>query len=383
MSRNLLHICNDLPYWTAHRRPIAEAARDAGWTVTVATAPHATSEALGAAGFEHLALPIERFRFKPLMDARLFLAMRRLMGSAHYDAIHLFTIKPLLIGGLAARLAPKPGPYPAPRVIGTVAGLGRALDSAASRLRVTATSRGLTAGLGKAAAAVTFENEGDRNFYVANGSIDPSLTHVLPGAGVDLEVFKSNPGSRDPGTVTILHAGRLLRSKGVMDLVAAAKILKGRFGRAVRVKIAGPHTDGDPDGLDAGERKLLETSTDVEFLGARSPQEMPELMAAADIFVLPTRYPEGLPRVLLEAGATGAALVAGDVDGTRAFIDHDANGVLLMNTDGASIAAALAKLVTDPALRHRLGSAARASLERGGYDIRAVTAKFLNLYEHD
>ena len=168
-----------------------------------------------------------------------------------------------------------------------------------------------------------------------------------------------------------------------MDLVDAAKLLKARFRNAVRIVIAGPHTDGDPDGLDQAERRALETSADVTFLGALQPADMPDLMASADIFVLPTRYPEGLPRVLLEAGATGAALVAGDVDGTRAFVAHDVNGLLLAQTDGASIAAALANLVTDPAQRLRLGSAARASLEQGGYDIRAVTAKFLSLYEHD
>ena len=60
---------------------------------------------LAAAGFKHLALPIERFRLNPLGDARFLLAMQRLIGEARYDAIHLFTIKPLLIGGLAARFA--------------------------------------------------------------------------------------------------------------------------------------------------------------------------------------------------------------------------------------------------------------------------------------
>ena len=381
MTRNLLHVCNDLPYWSAHRRPIAEAARDAGWSVTVATAPHASAEGLTASGFAHLALPIERFRLSPVADARFFLAMRRLMGGTRYDAIHLFTIKPLLIGGLAGRFVRAHGRR-APRMIGTVAGLGRALDGAASRGRATLTSLGLKAGLGKTATAVTFENEGDRDFYVASGAIDAARSHVLPGAGVDLDVFRPNSERRRPGVVTILHAGRLLRSKGVMDLVAAASILKCQFGDAVRVVIAGPHTDGDPDGLDEMERHTLATSADVEFLGAWQPHEMPELMASADIFVLPTRYPEGLPRALLEAGATGAALVAGDVDGTRAFIVHDATGLLLPRTDAVSIAAALAKLVSDAHLRQRLGSAARKSLELGGYDIRAVTAKFLALYAH-
>ena len=379
MTRNLLHVCNDLPYWSAHRRPIAEGARDAGWNVTVATAPHPSAADLAAAGFRHLALPIERFRLNPLGDARFLLAMQRLIGEARYDAIHLFTIKPLLIGGLAARFA-RPRDR-APRVIGTVAGLGRALDGTATRWRATATSFGLTIGLGKAAAAVTFENEGDRDFYVKSGSVDQSRTHVLPGAGVDLQVFKPESARRTHGVVTILHAGRLLRSKGVMDLVAAAKILKERFGKAVRILIAGPHTDGDPDGLDDAERRLLETSPDVEFLGARSPVEMPALMASADIFVLPTRYPEGLPRVLLEAGATGAALVAGDVDGTRAFIENGVNGLLLESTQAEALAEALSRLISDPLLRDRYGEAARAKLDRGNYDTRKVVAQFLRLYD--
>ena len=380
MTRHLLHVCNDLPYWSAHRRPIADAARDAGWQVTVATAPHPDAGKLAASDFNHLALPIERFRLNPVADARLFLAMRRLIDSSRFNAVHLFTIKPLLIGGLAARHAQTRGR--APRLVGTVAGLGRALESAAG-WRASATLKGLAAGLAKTADAVTFENEGDRKFYVERGAINADRVHVLPGAGVDLNDFKPNPARRDPNVVTILHAGRLLRSKGVMELVRAAAILKGQFGKSIRVVIAGRHTDGDPDGLDQTERRLLETSADVDFLGARPPQDMPDLMASADIFVLPTRYPEGLPRVLLEAGATGAALVAGDVDGTRAFIDHGANGILLTQTDGASIAAELGKLAADPARRRRLGQAARESLERGGYDIRAVTARFLSLYEHD
>jgi glycosyltransferase involved in cell wall biosynthesis len=381
MTRNLLHVCNDLPYWSAHRRPIAEAARDAGWHVTVATAPHVSAEGLAASGFAHLPLPIERFRLNPVADARFFLTMRRLVAGARYDAIHLFTIKPLLIGGLAARFARVQDSAPMPHVIGTVAGLGRALDGKTSRGRAALTSFGLKAGLGRAAAAVTFENEGDRDFYVSSGAIDLPRTHVLPGAGVDLEIFKPDLAKRSPGVVTILYAGRLLRSKGVMDLVGAAKILKGQFGSTVRIVLAGPHTDGDPDGLDEAERRTLATSTDIEFLGARQPHEMPELMASADIFVLPTRYPEGLPRVLLEAGATGAALVAGHVDGTRAFIDHGINGLLLKRTNAESIADAMRRLIADAPLRNRLGAAARAKLDVGRYDIRKIVAQFLRLYD--
>ena len=207
---------------------------------------------------------------------------------------------------------------------------------------------------------MTFENEGDRDFYVKRIGRPIAHPRAARAPASICRCSSQSPARRTHGVVTILHAGRLLRSKGVMDLVAAAKILKERFGKAVRILIAGPHTDGDPDGLDDAERRLLETSPDVEFLGARSPVEMPALMASADIFVLPTRYPEGLPRVLLEAGATGAALVAGDVDGTRAFIENGVNGLLLESTQAEALAEALSRLISDPLLRDRYGEAARA-----------------------
>ena len=381
MTRNLLHVCNDLPYWIAHRRPIAEAARDAGWKVTLATAPHAAVAGLAAAGFSHIALPVDRFQFNPVADARLFGSLLPSMTQARFDTVHLFTIKPLLIGGLAARLAPALMRGSRSRIIGTVAGIGRALDGSTSGWQVSALHRGLAAGLGRCASAVTFENSGDRDFYARNGLVDTARAHVLPGAGIDLATFKPVPLARDPDVITVLFAGRLLRSKGVVDLMDAASILKARFGDRLRVHIAGSHTDNDPDGLSATERQRLESGREVRYLGARDAAEMPALMASADIFVLPTRYPEGLPRVLLEAGATGAALVAGDVDGTRAFIEHEANGLLLENTGGAAIADAVTRLAEDPQMRRRFGDAARDKLECGGYDIRNIAAQFLRLYE--
>src|SRR5688500_933048 len=105
MTRNHLHVCNDMPYWIAHRRPLTVAARYAGWKVTLATAPHAAVAGLAADGFAHISLSVDRFRFNPVADARLFGSLLPSMTQVRFEAVHLFTIKPLLIGGLAARLA--------------------------------------------------------------------------------------------------------------------------------------------------------------------------------------------------------------------------------------------------------------------------------------
>uniref|UniRef100_Q07IS6 Glycosyl transferase, group 1 n=1 Tax=Rhodopseudomonas palustris (strain BisA53) TaxID=316055 RepID=Q07IS6_RHOP5 len=380
MTRKLLHVCNDLAYWTAHRRAVAQHAQDAGWDVTIATAPHPSADDLPKQGFRHLALPIDRFRLRPRDDLRLLAALLPLMSNARFEAVHLFTMKPLLLGGLAARLADLIYMHQTARLIATVAGIGRGFSGGARGWKSAALQRGLALGLGRTAAALTFENTGDRDFYVGSGMIDEARTDVFPGAGIDLRLFAPST-ARAADIVTVLFAGRLLRSKGVMDLVGAAGILEQRFGNRVRILIAGPHTDGDPDGLDERERQALQRGHLVSYLGAVPLDEMPALMASADIFVLPTRYPEGLPRVLLEAAATGAALIAGDVDGTRAFVTHGVNGLLLPRTDEAAIADAIGELVTAPDLRRRLGQAAREKVTQGGYDIRDIATRFLQLYE--
>lgn len=379
MPRALLHVCNDLPYWNAHRRAVALYARDAGWEVTIATAPHPAASELAQSGLHHLELPIDRFQLRPRDDLRLLAALVPLLNARRFAAAHLFTMKPLLIGGLAARIAGLiHGPHRS-GVIGTVAGIGRGFAADVAGWKSAALRHGLALGLGRTASALTFENPGDRGFFVASGIIDTARTHVLPGAGIDLDLFVPRP--RDPSVVTVLFAGRLLRAKGVMEFIAAADLLRERFGTQVRMLVAGPHTNGDPDGLDQTERCMLEQSDTVSYLGAVPMERMPELMASADIFVLPTRYPEGLPRVLLEAAGTRAALIAGDVDGVRAFIADRATGLLLPRIDGPTIADAIGSLITDQGLRQQLGDAAFQKVTQGGYDIGSVAAQFLRLYD--
>lgn len=374
----LLHLINDLPYWFQHREPIAAAARRAGWSVTVAAAPNPIRAQVEASGTSVIELPIDRFR-TGVADVELLAKSRDLFKRENFDVVHLFTIKPLLIGGLAARSVPT---AKRARVVGTVAGLGRGLSEGAPGRRARIITRGLRAGLGAVAAAVTFENPEDAASYVARGVIDPTRSIVLKGAGIDIGSFAPDRPWLDAAErpINVVFASRLVKAKGVLDFAEAARLIAARYPGRARFRLAGYEAPGEPDGLSPNEIAALKADPAIEWLGQVAPKEMPGLMRRTDIFVLPTRYPEGLPRSCLEAGACGAAVVAGDVAGTRALINPGHDGLLLADPTGPALSEAIGALITNPTRRFALGAALRTKIETEGYALEAITAAFLSLY---
>jgi glycosyltransferase involved in cell wall biosynthesis len=105
---------------------------------------------------------------------------------------------------------------------------------------------------------------------------------------------------------------------------------------------------------------------------------MPALLRSVDVVTLPS-YREGLPKGLIEAAACGRALIATDVPGCREVVEHEVDGLRVPVKDGAALAHAIERLVRDPALRTRLGEAARRkAMER--FDERIVIARTLDVY---
>lgn len=375
----LLHLINDLPYWFQHREPIAAAARAAGWSVSVAAAPNPIRAEVEARGYPVIDLPIDRFR-TGVADVEFLAKARDLFKRERFDVVHLFTIKPLLIGGLAARSV---AAGKRARVIGTVAGLGRGLSEGAPGRRARIITRGLTTGLGSVAAAVTFENPEDAASYVQRGVIDPARAIVLKGAGIDTAVFSPDREwlASAPGrAIDVVFASRLVKAKGVLAFAEAARLVGARWPGRARFRLAGYEAAGEPDGLSSEELAALRADPAIDWIGRVAPAAMPDLMRRTDIFVLPTRYPEGLPRSCLEAGACGAAVIAGDVAGTRALIDAGRDGLLLSDPSGPALAAAIGALLEDAERRRALGAALRHKIETQGYALDAIARAFLSLY---
>jgi len=138
----------------------------------------------------------------------------------------------------------------------------------------------------------------------------------------------------------------------------------------------------------AGDRLLSDRGPDMRALllsaglGARLRllgyrEDIAELMTAADIFVLPSRF-EGLPMSVIEAMLTGLPVVAADVRGPAEQVLPEVTGLLVPPGDAAALAAALARLAADPALRERMGKAGRQRAVEH-YDEAKVLARTLDL----
>lgn len=350
----LLFIVNIPEFFLSHRLSLAIGARRSGFTVHVATGPGKGIQQIAELGFEHHLLPISRSGRNPLTELRTLLGLYRLMREIRPSLVHLVTIKPVLYGGLMARLTGVPAMMVAISGLGTVF-IDRKQARSLMRRGVEWLYR---LALGHPNAKVIFQNPDDRAALIAIGAVREEKAVLIRGAGVSLAEYPVRPEPEDVPVVTF--AARLLKDKGVMEFVEAARELKIR-GVTARFWLAGSLDTGNLTSV--SEEVLSQWSKEgvVEVLGYQS--DIPNLFANSNIVVLPS-YREGLPKALIEAAACGRAVVTTDVPGCRDAIEPETTGLLAPVRDAAALADAIQSLIDDPQRRKQMGVSGRALAER-------------------
>lgn len=363
----LLIVANVAWFFVSHRLPLGIAAREAGWDVHVAALSDSTVAAITDAGLAFHQLSMSRSGLGA-SDVGALRRLRQLYRTLEPDLVHHVTIKPVLLGSLAAR---REG---VPAVINAFSGLGTLFLSqgpvAAARRELVLRS---IARAGQGRHYGLFQNASDRDGLVGRGVVAASRAVIIPGSGVDLARFAPTP--EPGGTPIVLLPARMLRDKGVIDFVAAAHLL-AREGRRARFVLVGRLDPANASAIQEGELRQLASGT-VEWWGERC--DMPAVLAGATIVCLPS-YGEGLPKALAEAAAAGRAIVATDVPGCRDVVQDGVTGLLVPVRDPVALARAIARLLDDPTLRARLASAARVRAE-STFDVRQVVQQTLDLYD--
>ncbi len=370
-GRRLLFVVNNPAFFMSHRVPVALAAQRAGYEVHVATMDGPAVADILALGMTHHVIPMTRSGKHPLQELGTLLALLRLFRSLRPDIVHLVTIKPVLYGGIAARLARVPG------MVAAISGLGFVFLSNSLKMKLVraVVARLYRLALGHPNSRVIFQNGSDRDLLKSLGAVRDDQVVMIRGAGVDLDEYRALPEPPAP-PVMVTMVARLLRDKGVQEFVQAARLLRER-GLPVAMQLVGGVDAGNPASATQAEVDAWQREGCVLALGERS--DVAALYAASHIAVLPS-YREGLPKSLIEAAACARAVVTTDVPGCRDAIEPGVTGLLVPVRDAQALADAIARLAEDAALRQAMGAAGRVLAERE-FDIGRVARIQVELYD--
>jgi glycosyltransferase involved in cell wall biosynthesis len=365
----ILFVVNADWFFLSHRLPLALAAMEAGFEVHLATAVTDRAKEIEGYGIKLHPLSIDR-RSASLMEAgKLLFSLYSLIRTLSPTVVHLVTIKPVLFGGLVARLAR------VPRVIAAISGLGFVFTARGGRaqLRKLLVSLLYRLALSHRQVRVIFQNGDDQMILQRYAGIRDSQVVRIRGSGVDLSAWPVRSLPNTPPVV--MMASRLLKDKGVVEFVEAARILRGY--KSARFVLVGGIDVGNPTSLQREELESWVQEGVIEWWGTR--KDMPVVLSMSHIVVLPS-YREGLPKGLVEAAACGRAVVTTDVPGCRDAIDPDVSGLLVEVRNPKALAAGIKTLLEDVQLLTSMGAAGRRLAEES-FDIAEVIAKHLLLYQ--
>ena len=348
------------------RRNLITTLRDAGCEVIVMAPRDAYTQRLIDMGVRFVSIPLEPGSTHPLTELRAFKAIRRTLSLLRPDAVLSFTIKCNLYAGLCRYFTPFVQ-------VANISGLGIAFERPGV-LRALATS------LYKLALKPTdhifFQNADDlRNCANAN-LVSRERSRVIPGSGVDLSAFVPSP-RKLARPRTFLMFGRLLPQKGYDLYLSAAQRLRNEMGDAVTFWVLGA---ADHDRLES--RELLSRIQAAHALGdiryLQSSDDVRPFLNESDIVVLPSTYNEGVPRSLLEAMASGKAIITTDWKGCRETVEHGRNGHLIPPHDGEALYQSMRHMAT--CADFDLASFANESRSRSErlFDERIVLEAYLN-----
>ncbi|PDT83859.1 glycosyltransferase family 1 protein [Sinorhizobium sp. BJ1] len=321
-------------------------------------------QALADIGVRFIRIPMARTGLNPLEDIRTFWSLRQHLKRLKPDMILPYTMKPIIYAGIAARtLGIKERCF-------LVTGLGHVFSDVGGRSFKALAIRHLCVRLYrlafKRARVVFVYNDADaediRRYRMLPDALTPTM---VPGSGVDLEHFAFARAA--PGGPVFLMIARLLRDKGVVEYVEAARIVRRTFPDA-RFQLLG-HFDSNPTAISRQEINDWVGEGVLEYLG--TTDDVRPYLAACNVFVLPSYYREGIPRSILEALAVGRPVITTNLPGCRDTVQPGVNGMTVKPLDVAALADAMASFARDPDLAEKMGRRSR-ELAETRFDVHMI-----------
>lgn len=370
--KKLCYFVNSAWYFELHWLERAEAAVRAGYEVSVIARFDDVNlkTKLEEKGISCFNSNIQEKKINPIEFIFDCIRLYKILDAIDCDILHCITIKPGIISCLWSRARGKP-------LIYSFVGLGRVFNNNTIKFKVI---RFLIKHLYKNVLSdikykMIFEHIDDQTKIINLLHIDTQKTIVIDGAGVDTELFAFNT---EPSCerIKVLFAGRLLWSKGLADLIEARKLLKNKNINFDLI-VAGMLVEDDSDAIDLKYITKWHDSKEIVWLG--KIDDMPNLISQSNIVALPSTYPEGIPRILLESGAVGRPCVVYHISGCSSLIKNSHNGYTVAPGNIIELASRLEYLITHDVERKDMGRKARDYIE-SRYSSNIIIDKTLKVY---
>lgn len=333
-------------------------------------------------GFDYTSYNLTRGA-NPIKDLLAVVQLVQIFRRLKPQLVHTFDTKPSVWARLAARLAR------VPIVIGTLPGLGSLYNSDSFlNLLLRSIYQSLQSLACRLSDLTIFQNQDDAHQFIKIGIVSEQKAKVIPGSGVNTDIYapaqiteagvaqlRSELGI-EPDEIVVTMVSRLIRTKGVLEFMAAAQEVKKLHPRT-RFLLVGPEDNESLDRLTVEE--LNELKQNVTWTGAR--RDIPAVLALSNIFVLPSAYREGIPRVLLEAASMGLPIITTDTPGCKDVVENEVNGFLVPVNDISMLKKAIIHLVEQPELRQRFGQISRKKAVKR-FDISVISNQIREVYQH-
>ena len=354
-------------FFYSHRLPIANASREHDINMFVFTDITDKEKNQTPSEYRMVQSPLTRKLNNPWSLFSEFLSALSLIYREKPDVIHAVTIKPILFMGLIARLTKTP-------FIAAISGFGPVMEqnNFIKKLRFKMVLLIYRFIFSSETVNTICQNENDKNILLQHSLCDKSKITIIPGSGVDLKKFK--PSTSGKTWDTVLMASRILKDKGVEEYCSAAKLFKRTDKRNVKFMLAGPIDKSSPSSISEEDLNKLCLDSGVEYLGAE--KDLENLLASSSIFVLPSYYAEGVPKVLLEASACGIPIITTDHPGCRDAIINNETGLLVKIRDSEAIYRAIKYMFDNPQIMEKMGKAGRELAENSYNESEVVNLHY-------
>jgi glycosyltransferase involved in cell wall biosynthesis len=375
---NIITLTNNWRYFIQHRVHVVECAKAAGCNTSVIGPEGEIPETLVATGLMMTTAPIVG-RIAPWCDLRALRVIMAHLKDLSDPLVHAITLKPTLLALILVRLWRLTGRKDRLSVVVTFPGLGfifarQSRRTAKGWVRYRLVALFLWLFLRGPRVWATFETQADLDFIRSVTTLDHDHMILISGTGVDLEVFSPARGRERTG-FSVLFAGRLLRSKGIMEF---AKVAERLGPQGIGFDVAGWEYDS-PDGLQPDEVHALMNSRHIRFHGFI--EDMPTLLRSVDAVVLPSSYPEGIPKIFLEAAACGLPIISTDFPGARRVIEDGVTGLIIKAPTVEHIEAAILAINNQPDRGKGMGDKALGLIKQGHFSERDIQKQFMDVFE--